>query len=76
MKNIPRHTIERKLYMCMDSRKESCPFYRTIIIDDEFVSFSQRFCSYPFRKNEKNPSCDANSFSSYQIERRKLNEPT
>jgi len=48
--NMPTHAIPHTFYLCMDSRKEYCPFYCKIKFDTECVSFDKGFCGYKFKK--------------------------
>jgi hypothetical protein len=55
-KNLPNHAIPHEFHLCMDSRKNNCPFYAKIKVDTEDVSFDQGFCAYLFRKDlDKKP---------------------
>jgi hypothetical protein len=49
---MPKHATPYTVHLCMDARKDNCPFYNEIIIKTECVSFDQGFCGYTFRKKE------------------------
>jgi hypothetical protein len=47
---MPTHALPITLHVCADSRKDECPYYVRVEIDNEYVAFHQGFCAYLFRR--------------------------
>ena len=47
------NTMPITMRLCADARKDQCPYYVKIIINTEYLSFSQGFCGFEFRKEYK-----------------------
>ena len=48
--DLPLHAPPITLNICADSRKNDCPYYVRVEIDNDHVAFHQGFCGYGFKK--------------------------
>ena len=46
----PQNVMPVTMFLCLDSRKEDCPYFVSVSVETRFLAFQQGFCGYSNRK--------------------------
>jgi hypothetical protein len=48
--SMPLNALKIELHLCCDSRRDDCPYYVKIELENKYFAFAQGFCGYQFKK--------------------------